>query len=297
VRVRGIFALRARLTARSDRGSFPSGVSMSVPFSRRRALLAVTLAAGALALTSCSTSSGQSTTSPPASSARPSASQPTPSNGTTLDQPVPAAVSTIKFQNQDGQAVSLDSLKGKTVVFTDFLTLCQEICPLTSANYASLQSTLDKAGMSSDVELVELTVDPARDSVARLAAYQKLFGAKPNWEFLTGTPAQVAAIWQALGVSYDTTIDKPPLPRDWWTGKPLTYDVDHQDVVFVIDAQGHERWLVEASPNTQGVTPPSTLLKFLNDDGQNNLAKPEDPNWTAGDVAQAVAWVTGKPVS
>jgi protein SCO1/2 len=48
------------------------------------------------------------------------------------------------------------------MVFTDFLTLCQEICPLTSANYASLQSRLDKAGMSSDVELVELTVDPAR---------------------------------------------------------------------------------------------------------------------------------------
>ena len=270
----------------------------SLHLGRRPATIALAVAAVALAGCSTSTPPGSGAGSPAASSTSASPSTgPTPTVGTTLDLAVPDAVSSIELTNQDGQKVTLASLHGKTVVLTDFLTLCQEICPLTSANYGVLQRNVATAGLGNDVVFVEATVDPARDTVARLAAYQKLYGAQPNWEFLTGTEAQIAALWKGFAIDYSKVPGDKPYPTDWLTGKPLLYDVDHQDVVFVLGPDGHRRWLVQGSPDTQGVKPPTTLLKFLNDSGVKNLASPEAPSWTVADVEQGIAYVTGKPIS
>ena len=53
-----------------------------------------------------------------------------------------------------------------------FLSLCQDECPLVTGAFISLQRDLRAAGLSHRVVFVEATVDPGRDSVARLAAYQ-----------------------------------------------------------------------------------------------------------------------------
>lgn len=232
------------------------------------------------------------------SSAAPAAaSQPQPANGTVLDRALPAAVLSLPLVDQQGKVTTLASLHGKTIVLTDSLTLCQEVCPLTSTNFRVIDEAVAKAGLADQVELLEVTVDPERDTPQRLAAYQKLFGAQPNWSFLTGTPAQIATLWQVLGVAYDKVPEGAgPPPTDWLTGKPLTYDVSHQDVVFVIDGQGHERWLITGTAFTNGVHPPSTLDQFLSDTGKANLATPADFSWRPQDVQAAVAWVTGHPV-
>jgi len=257
---------------------------------RTAGLLIVALCALALAGCSGSSTAGGTSSQPGA------AGSPTPTVGTAYDQPVPPSVSAIEFTNQDGARVSLDSLHGKTVVLTDFLTLCQEICPLTSANFQTMATDARKAKLGSQIEFVEVTVDPDRDRVARLAAYQKLYGAQPNWQFLTGTPAQVAALWKSFGVSYEKVADKPPLPTDWWTGKPLHYDVDHQDVVFVLGPNGDHRWIDQGTPDVQDTLPPTKLVRFLNDDGRRNLVRPEQPTWTVGDVEQGIAYVTGQSI-
>ena len=275
-------------------------MSSLVPFSSRSALGAGAVLLVSLALAGCASSSTPSASTPSAgSSSAPSVSaQPAPSDGTTLDIALPTSVISLEFTDQSGQKVSLDSLRGKTVVLTDFLTLCQEVCPLTSSNFRVMQEAVDKAGLTPGVEFVEITVDPERDVPARLAAYQKIYGAKPNWMFLTGSPAEVAATWKAFGVDYGKVKEDPgPLPIDWWTGKPLHYDVNHQDVVFVLGPDGHEKWLIQGTPDTQGVKPPQPLLGFLNDNGQKNLASPEQPAWTTAQVEQGIAYVTGKPVS
>ena len=62
-----------------------------------------------------------------------------------------------------------------------------------------------------------------------------LYGAQPNWEFLGGTTTQVAAFWNAFHLSYGRVRGRSgPPPHDWLTGAPLTYDVDHENVVYVI---------------------------------------------------------------
>jgi protein SCO1/2 len=223
----------------------------------------------------------------------PTPSTPTPINGTTLDLAVPATTAAIPLVDQAGHTVTLASLRGKTVVLVDFLSLCQEVCPLTSANVREVSDALETAQIAGDVQILEVTVDPARDTPQRLAAYQKLFGARPGWSFLTGTSAAVAALWKSFGVGYDRTpTTETPPPKDWLTGAPLTYDVDHQDVVIVIGPDGHERWLVDGTPRISAPSSvPSSLQTFLNEDGHGNETAPADPTWTAADVVSAVRYV------
>jgi protein SCO1/2 len=230
----------------------------------------------------------------PATASQP---QPQPANGTALDRALPATVLSLPLVDQQGKVTSLASLHGKTVVLTDSLTSCQEVCPLTSTNFRVIDQAITKAGLGGQVQLLEVTVDPERDTPQRLAAYQQLFGASPTWSFLTGTPAQIATLWGALGVFYSKVPEGAgPPPTDWLTGKPLTYDVQHQDVVFVIDGQGHERWLITGTAFTGGVAPPAPLDRFLSDTGRTNLTTKADTAWTPADVESAVAWITGHPV-
>src|SRR5271166_5681488 len=56
--------------------------------------------------------------------------------GTVLDKPVPDAVADLPLTTDAGQATSLAALSGQVVVLADFLTLCQETCPLTTGKPA-----------------------------------------------------------------------------------------------------------------------------------------------------------------
>jgi cytochrome oxidase Cu insertion factor (SCO1/SenC/PrrC family) len=52
------------------------------------------------------------------------------------------------------------------------------------------------------VQFVQLTIDPARDTPARLAAYRQLFRPVPrNWSTLTGPAATISAIWKYFAAS------------------------------------------------------------------------------------------------
>lgn len=265
----------------------------------RRALLGVTAAVSFAALvTGCS--AGHSTARGAATG--PAAAVVTrgsdgPPNGTVTDRALPAAALDVPLTDADGHPVTLRGLAGKTLVVTPFLTTCQEVCPMTSVDVRDAADAVARAGLGDAVRFLEVTVDPDRDDPHRLAAYRALFGARrADWTFLTGTPSHVAAFWAAMGVAYSKTPDQPPLPKDWLTGEPLTYDVTHQDGVFLVDGSGHERWLVLGTPDTGGQAPPPTLGAFLNGQGRDTLAHPEGPTYTAQDMEAAVAWWTHHPV-
>src|SRR5580704_1933213 len=174
------------------------------------------------------------TSAPPAPSA---------SEGLVLNQPTPAQV---PLENQYGQTVTLAGLRGKDIVMAPFLTLCQDECPLVTAAFIGLQRDVKAAGLGSKVVFVEATVDPGRDTVTRLAAYQREFGA--DWDLWTGTPANLATFWKAFGVSYQIVSEEQPPHDDWWTGKPLTYDVNHTDGYLLINSAGRERFVDANAP-------------------------------------------------
>jgi protein SCO1/2 len=214
---------------------------------------------------------------------------PPANEGLVLDRPTPQQVQLL---DQHGATVSLATLHGKVVVLAPFLSLCQDECPLITAAYSSLQRDVQAAGLSHRVVFVEATVDPGRDTVARLAAYQKEFGA--DWELWTGTPAQIAAFWKPFGVSYQIVPEEQPPKTDWWTGQPLSYDVDHTDGYILIDGNGHERFVDASAPNIPGLSP--KLKALLDDGGRRDLAHPLPTSWTTADLLSSLSWVLGTDV-
>jgi protein SCO1/2 len=209
--------------------------------------------------------------------------------GLVLDQPTPQHVPLV---DQQGRPVSLASLRGKVVVLAPFLSLCQDECPLVTGAFLTLQRDVRAAGQGGRVVFVEATVDPGRDTVARLAAYQKEFGA--DWDLWTGTPAAIAAFWKPFGVSYQKVPEEQPPELDWWTGKPLTYDMIHTDGYILIDHAGRERFVDASAPNMPGLSP--KLKALLDDQGLHDLTHPLQPDWTVGQALVAASWVLGSNV-
>ena len=188
--------------------------------------------------------------------------------------------------------MSLASLRDKVVVLAPFLSLCQDECPLVTGAFLALERDVRAAGQGGRVVFVEATVDPGRDTVARLAAYQNEFGA--NWDLWTGSPAAVAAFWSSFGVTYQKVPEDQPPKLDWWTGQPLSYDVVHTDGYVLIDPAGRERFVDASAPNVPGLS--RKLRSLLNQGGLHGLAHPEQPNWTIVSALSSISWVLGTNV-
>ncbi|MGH3797907.1 MAG: SCO family protein [Pseudonocardiaceae bacterium] len=221
---------------------------------------------------------------------------PSPNLGTVIDRPVPAAVLDLPLTTAGGAGTSLAAYHGKIVVLGDFLTLCQEVCPMTSANFAQLARTVIGTGQAEDVVFIEATVDPERDTPARLAAYRNQFQPPSNWVLTTGKPADLAALWTFFGVFYQRTPEDSPPAIDWWTRQPLTYDVAHQDAIVFLGPDGHERFVILGNPDSRGIVPPPTLSEFLSPQGHRNLADPGPASWTVADALTVLSWLDGRQI-
>ena len=209
----------------------------------------------------------------------------------TRAHPVPST----QLVNQDGETMSLGSFRGKFVVLSSFLTLCQEECPLTTGIFQQLQASVKAAGLAHEVDFVEVTVDPGRDTPARLRAYQTRFGV--DWTLLTGSAASIRAFWKPLGVYYQKVPEGHPAEVDWWTGKPLTYDVDHSDGFFLIDRSGDERFVTQDIPFLHGHLP-SQLRKLLDSEGLKYLdAGDPGQDYTLPQAAEALSWLVGRRIA
>jgi cytochrome oxidase Cu insertion factor (SCO1/SenC/PrrC family) len=199
----------------------------------------------------------------------------------------------VVLTNQQGQSVTLAGLRGKVVVLAPFLSLCQDECPLITAAFIGLQRDLRAAGLADKVVFVEATVDPGRDSVARLAAYQKEFGA--TWDLWTGSATNLASFWKAFGVTYQVVPEAQPPHLDWYTGQPLTYDVNHTDGYILIDTQGRERFVDINAPNV-GHKIDKKLTALLNAGGLAHLHHPAPNYWTVDDALASISWLLGTSV-
>jgi protein SCO1/2 len=164
---------------------------------------------------------------------------------------------------------------------------------MTTGNLLQVQRSLRADKASSKVEIVELSVDPGRDTPARLAAYARLTGA--GWQLVTETPAQLQTIAKFFGIWYQKVPEGNSPDIDWWTGRPLTYDVDHSDGFVVIDSNGTERFVTNAAPDFHGHLDP-TLEEFLSPLGHQDLKHPPNPNYTPADILQALAWSMHLPL-
>lgn len=128
--------------------------------------------------------------------------------------------------DQDGRALRLKGdAVGDRIVVVDFIyTSCTTVCPVVSALMAQLQGRLG-ARVGQDVALLTLTVDPLRDTPARLKEYGRRFDAGPGWRWLTGPKPQVDEALKAFG-AYTPNFENHPslvLVGDGKSGKWLRF--------------------------------------------------------------------------
>jgi len=227
--------------------------------------------------------------------------EPPASLGAPVDFAIPDSIANLPLIKSDGSTTTLAAYRGKTVMIADYLTLCTDICPMISANVTAVGRALEHNGLGGDVALLEITVDPQRDTPARMRAYQKLFPDAPaNWTLLTATPANVAAVWKYFGVDYfkekEAGSKRPAL--DWLTHKPVAYDVGHADDLIFLDAAGHERFVINGEPNVGNAPIPVALAKTLTKQGQRNLTHPNPvTTWTVSQGLAVFSWLLDKKLS
>ncbi len=189
--------------------------------------------------------------------------------------------------------MTLGSLRGKTLMIVPFLTLCTDICPMTTGNLVQVERALVHGGEASKVAIVEVSVDPGRDTVARLAAYAKLTGA--DWYLTTETPASLAELAKYFGFYYEQVPEDSPPSIDWLTHQPLTYDINHSDGYMLVTPAGHIVFANASTPAFHGTLPPE-LRRFLSTQGVDHLKHPPQPAWTPSDALTALSWALGKPL-
>jgi protein SCO1/2 len=98
-------------------------------------------------------------------------------------------IKVFSFVNQNGEVITLDSLKNKIVVTEFFFTTCQSICPIMNTN---LQKVYKTFADRKDVLILSHTVDPEQDSVAALQHYAALQGVYDRrWMFVTGAKKEL----------------------------------------------------------------------------------------------------------
>lgn len=130
----------------------------------------------------------------------------------------------------DGSDFRLSALRGKVVVLEFGFTHCPAVCP---ASLAMLAQARQKLGANADrLQVVFISVDPERDTPARLDSYLAQFD--KSFIGLTGTPAQMAAIRKDYGI----TATKIAAPAGQGG-----YQMGHSSYLYFVDKKGMLRAL------------------------------------------------------
>jgi protein SCO1/2 len=117
----------------------------------------------------------------------------------------------VVLVNQDGQKVRLKKLlESEKPVIVDYIYgTCTTICPVLSAGFINLQKKLGAEGRKP--RLVSITIDPENDTPKIMAAYLKQYGAKPGWDFLTGSRADINKVMRAFNAYMPNKMSHLPL--------------------------------------------------------------------------------------
>lgn len=122
--------------------------------------------------------------------------------------------------------VRLSDLEGQVVLLYFGYTACPDICPTNLAIMALALRELDQDELD-QVQVLFVSVDPDRDTPARVAEYASYF--HPNMVGLTGSPQALAAAAKKYGAAYQ---------RSDLGHSAMEYTVDHSAYTYLIDPSG-----------------------------------------------------------
>lgn len=146
------------------------------------------------------------------------------------------AVPAFSAVDQDGDAIDQEVFKGQwDLVFFGF-TNCPDTCPLTLQVLSAARKQLQEAGQSPLPRIVLVSVDPERDTPAKISDYIDNFGDENLG--ITGDLDGIKTLADGLFVFFE----KQDSAGDY-------YVVDHSAIVLVIDPDGR-LYAIFSTPHT-----------------------------------------------
>ena len=124
----------------------------------------------------------------------------------------------FELSNQDGEPVSMRSLRGRPVVVTFLYTTCQDSCPIQAQ---TIRGALDELGH--DVPALAIAVDPPRDTPERAQAFLAKQRATGRIDFVLGSRAELRPLWKGFAI------------------RPQSVTAEHQARFTLVDARGFQR--------------------------------------------------------
>jgi cytochrome oxidase Cu insertion factor (SCO1/SenC/PrrC family) len=134
----------------------------------------------------------------------------------------------VKLVDQFNQSVTLSALRGHEIVLAFIDARCTTLCPLTAEIMYNAKTQL-KASEAKQVMLIAINANPAATGVPVVQSWSIEHGMLHQWLFLTGTAQQLQAAYRLYDV-YDQVTNG---------------QVVHDPLMFIIDANGHERLYFE----------------------------------------------------
>jgi protein SCO1 len=125
----------------------------------------------------------------------------------------------FRLRNQDGDPVSMRSLRGQPVVVTFLYTHCEDTCPVQAQ---TIRGALDQLGH--DVPALAVAVDPPNDtpeSARKFLAEQRATG---RIDFVLGSRSELRPVWKGFG-----------------SIKPQSVTEEHQARFTLVDSRGFQR--------------------------------------------------------
>ena len=145
--------------------------------------------------------------------------------GSVIDSSAPAPE--IVLAATDGSTYSLRERQGRVALIFFGYTSCPDVCPATLSEMREVRKALGER--AADVDMLFITVDPARDSLERMGMYVSLFD--PAILGLTGSPEALEAVYRAYGVTVEFQTETTA----------AGYLVTHSSRVYVVDRAGKLR--------------------------------------------------------
>ena len=115
----------------------------------------------------------------------------------------------FRLQNQDGNEIDLQRLRGKFVSLTFLYTRCPfpDYCPLMMKNLNALRRMLAAdVELTNRVHFISVSIDPEHDTPAVLRAYgERMIGGTDRfayWDLVTGSPDEIRRLAAWYGLTY-----------------------------------------------------------------------------------------------
>lgn len=121
---------------------------------------------------------------------------------------------------------SLKEYQGKLVLVYFGYTYCPDICPTDLGNLSVTYRDLTQAEKD-QIQILFVTVDPERDTAARMKEYTNYFDA--DMVGLTGSTEQIAKVAKQYGVVY---------AKAEAANQGVNYSVDHSAFTYLVNQQG-----------------------------------------------------------